>query len=351
MKRGSRFVYTRMPNFFAQNSTFSYIALYAHAFLHMRIFLHFHTWHFIHMHFKNFFFAQNFTFSAKAYFATIAINIRMKLFNELYCLYIESTRRDFLKQIAGTAAAATHNPGASKIIDAASSAHYSPAAFNFGYEISNATTIPSLTQLFKSLWDARKRKYTSDELKQHVEKSAKTLASGKPLDAKTALMLAASDPDVIAMSVSLKARQAARYTKNINASTHLDYEKFYDEFLEEHLDMLMDFFATGDTSFFANMWPLDIMFNNKVILSKQQAISRGIFSPVSQIKSNVEQYAQQAVKRPARRPSTPQIKNRDDIEYAPADYKGAWQHDADYQSLSMGESFNAGDTNKRQRTK
>jgi hypothetical protein len=267
----------------------------------------------------------------------------MKLFNELYCFYIESTRRDFLKQIAGTAAAAIHNPGASKIIDAASSAHYSPAAFNFGYEISNATTIPSLTELFKSLWDARKRKYTSDELKQHVEKSAKTLTSGKPLDAKTALMLAASDPDVMAMSVDLKARQAARYAKNINASTHLDYEQFYDEFFEEHLDMLMDFFA--------NMWPLDIMFNNKVILSKQQAISRGIFSPVSQIKSNVEQYAQQAVKRPTQQPSTPQIKNRDDIEYAPADYKGAWQHDADYQSLSMGESFNAGAANKRRRAK
>lgn len=85
----------------------------------------------------------------------------MTLFNDYYYLYMESTRRDFLKRVTGTVATAMHNPGAFKIIDAASSARHGPAAFNFGYDISDAITVPSLTQLFETLWSDRGRKYTS----------------------------------------------------------------------------------------------------------------------------------------------------------------------------------------------
>ena len=270
---------------------------------------------------------------------------------------MESTRRDFLKRMAGTAATAAFNPGVTEIANAASSSHYSPATFNFGYELSDAITVPSLTQLFETLWSSRGRKYTSSELKQHVEKSAKLLASGRPLDAKTILMLVASDANAMSMSASLKAHEARKYAKSIDSSDQVDYETFYDVFFEEQLEMLGDFFANGDMSFFNNMWPLDIMMNNKVILSKKKAIEHGIFSTVAQIKAKASETTQQVIehinKRQAakQQQSLSQSKHQDNIEYAPADYKGSWQHDADYQSLSMGESFNAGAANKRKRTK
>jgi len=266
----------------------------------------------------------------------------MHTFDRLYNFYIESTRRDFLKQIAGTAATAL-NPSAAGIANAASSGS---TAFNFGYELSNAITVPSLTEFFKTAWMNRGRKFTDSELKQHVEKSAKILASGKPLDTKTILMLIASDGNIMDMSASLKAYEAQNYARSMDLSDQVDYHTFYDDFFEEHLEMLGDFLATGDMSFFNNMWPLDIMMNNKIILSKNQAITQQIFPSVPQIKEKVRETAQQVIEHVKRRQaskqkqqSSLQTKDQDDIEYAPADYKGAWQHDPDYQSLSMGESF------------
>lgn len=159
-------------------------------------------------------------------------------------------------------------------------------------------------------------------------------------------MLLASDANAMSMSAKLKAHEAQKYAKSMGLSDQVDYETFYEGFFEEDLEMLGDFFANGDMRFFNNMWPLDILMNNNVILSKKKAIEHGIFSTVAQIKAKASETAQQIIehvnkRQAAKQQQSSQTKHQDSIEYAPADYKGAWQHDADYQSLSMGESFKA----------
>lgn len=257
----------------------------------------------------------------------------MHQFNQTYAAIIESTRRDFLKQATG-AIASMASPLASTASHVAG-----PSTFNFGYELSNAINIPTLTKLFQELW--KNRDYSLDELHNHVRKSYKVLKSIKRIDDRTAKMLLAYNAEALELSSGFKtgyARQTARKMNLDDEQTREFMRGFsHDANLEGYLDMLMEFLATGNQQLFEHLWPLDIMIDNKIVMTKQQAIQSGIFNPLSALKADMQQeFTQELSKMQQRKPR--QLQSRDDIEYSPADYKGGWQHDADYQSLSMGES-------------
>lgn len=263
----------------------------------------------------------------------------MHQFNQTYAAIIESTRRDFLKQATGAIASMTSPMASHMASPLASTASHVTGQPNFGYELSNTINIPTLTELFRELW--KNRDYSLDEFRNHVRKSYGILRSAKRIDARTAKMLLAYNIEGLNLSATLKSQYASQMARQMNLDDEQTREfkrSFsHDANLEGYLDMLMEFLATGNQQLFEHLWPLDIMIDNKIVMTKQQALQTGVFSPVSALKATMRQeFAQELSKIQQRKPK--QLQSRDDIEYSPADYKGGWQHDADYQSLSMGES-------------
>jgi hypothetical protein len=244
----------------------------------------------------------------------------------------EGTRRNFIKQVAGAVTSAIAAP-ATKAATVVSSIP-NP---NFGYDVSNAVEVSSLTELFSELW--KNKKYTPQQLMQHSKKTHDFLKAAKVIDARTAKMLLAFDvANTSKMTAMFQANRATKLGKQmgLNDSQIQELVSNYfneDAVMEDHLDMLIEFLATGDQEIFNHLMPLDVKIDGKVVMTKKQAIEQGVFKPLKALQTAADERIRKDIDRMKQNSM-----RDDDIEYSPMDYKGGWENDPDTQPLSW-ESF------------
>jgi hypothetical protein len=115
-----------------------------------------------------------------------------------------------------------------------------------------------------------------------------------------------------------------------------------DDMYEIFYKLQDQFMRNENNDLFNYLMPNEVWLDEKRIMTFDQAVDANIFKStefVNKMFNNMPQIkrdAQKVLKQIQQQ--HPQYADANDIEYSPMDYKGSWQHDADYQSLSMGES-------------
>lgn len=275
----------------------------------------------------------------------------MITFDKFYRAHLvnEATRRDFLKQITGAVAAAVGAP-----VNAAS-----PHAPHFVYDLTPTVSVKSLAYFL--------RKYKQVGFDDSKSKAAKLHPKFNTanLNSSTIKQLIAHGnqwidnlTDARKQAVEMMAPELQSINdKGINGAiyfmtTNARYQGYA---LSTARD---NFLKNNDDNVFNYIVPGDIKLNGKIIMTREQALQRGIFKPIKNIISTVGKDISADIKLAIDYYNSPQHKNQtvenlskkeqkketqdsknDKIEYSPADYKGGWQSDTDYQSLSMGESI------------
>ena len=264
-------------------------------------------------------------------------------------LVSESTRRDFLKQITGAVAAVIGAP-----VNAAA-----PQTPNFVYDLTPTVSVKSLAIFLRyykqvDVSDAMSRaeklhpKFNTGNLNNSTIKQL--IAYGKQWIGN---LQDARKQAIKIMALELQGIDDKRIADTIYyMANHDSYQ------LGAMVGARENFLKNNDDGVFNYIIPGDITLNGKIIMTKEQALQQGIFKPMKNIISTVgmdisadiksaidyynsPEYKNQTVEKLTKKDQkkTTQDNKTDSIEYSPADYRGSWQNDPDYQSLSMGESI------------
>ncbi len=265
-------------------------------------------------------------------------------------LVSESTRRGFLGQIMGTVAAAMGSPTTLPNIPA-------KQLSKFSYDLTDVISVDSIANYIN---DYGGGDALSDEaVLKKAKKIHAAFAAGK-LNTKTIKQLIVYDDNWLNVLQTIERDALEKFIiqNQQNLAPHIGDES-NGLFLDALADMLDEsdktyaleelrygFFTGDDYDVFNYIAPGDIKINGKVIMTQQQAIDKGIFEPMNDVISAISKYVEETadyIMKTDLDRSTDGNANYDaeyqDIEYSPADYKGGWEHDPDYQSLSMGESI------------
>ena len=262
----------------------------------------------------------------------------MHLFNQLYCIIIESTRRNFLKQGIGTIAAAAMP--SNNIADPIS--NIATPFDKVSYDLTNA----GIQNMIADAWDESSKEYTMHQLQKKASELMQRIKTGN-ISSKTYRRL-------LSYSSNLDANVSSVMQKIASSIKDADVQKQalddIADFADDDLADLVDSFKSDESEFLFDILPPgNITMNGNMVMSHQQAISQKIFKHPHEVlqalHDEVDQIASSAEYQVAAYNNAKKTKHhiqaQDAINYTPMDYKGGWQHDADYESLSMGESFNA----------
>ena len=272
----------------------------------------------------------------------------MHHFNQLYCTIIESTRRDFLKQVAGTVAAAA--APAAPAIAAAAPAVAAPTKFSmFAYDVGDAMDKHVLSSAIERYFS--NKKLSKQQMNHRVQHMQQNIQSGK-LNATTIKQLIALSDTSMEHFTSIYAAKMRHEIKQINndipikivadAINQYETSNSKDDMYEIFYKLQDQFMRNENNDLFNYLMPNEVWLDEKRIMTFDQAVDANIFKStefVNKMFNNMPQIkrdAQKVLKQIQQQ--HPQYADANDIEYSPMDYKGSWQHDADYQSLSMGES-------------
>lgn len=266
----------------------------------------------------------------------------MNIFNKTYHELMEATRRDFLKQAASAAIAI---PAANTMQPAAAV----PVAINMhAYDIGDSTDIYTLQSTIAQYFNDSN--LSREQIIQRANELRSKFANGK-FSNKTLKQLIATSETAMEAFIDQYSKALQREIAQLNSSIPMktiqsainiheeDDESMYHLFYE----LQGQFMRNENTDLFNYLMPNEVRQDENQIMSAAQAVGKNIFKSrehVMQMFNNMPQ-----IKRDARQiikqieEQHPQYNG--EPQYSPMDYKGGWQHDADYQSLSMGESFSA----------
>jgi hypothetical protein len=284
----------------------------------------------------------------------------MIAFEKFYNIRVvnESTRRSFLKQLMGTVAAAIGSPAtATKALAAQPS--------KFSYDLTNAMSIDSIANYIVDFGNGSR--LSEEALLKKAKKIHDEFAAGK-INAKTIKQLIAYDNswidvlqtverEALENFIEQNQQKLSPYMGDENNGLFLDalHGVLDDLSNTDALEELRQGFLAGDShDVFKYIVPGDIKINGKVIMTQQQAIDKGIFETMNNVISATVEYVNETADYfMETNLDNKSVDDADeyadeyaiddaghqDIEYSPADYKGSWENDPDYQSLSMGESI------------
>lgn len=272
----------------------------------------------------------------------------MHQFNQTYAAIIESTRRDFLKQATGAIGAVAANTHAVSEIPAApiakkAIARMLPFRHHIAYDITDSTDSYTLSDTIKRYFGGKE--LSRDQLKSRVQQMQIKLDS-KKFNAKTLKQL-------IATSESTMERFIDDYYNHLNAAiANINYnipEKVrkqtiananHDHVYKMYYNMVEEFMRNENDDLFNYLYPHQILRDKDIIMPahetndifKSGATVEKMFRTMPDLKYHAQQLTRKIEKQ------QPDYSKESIYKDHPMDYKGGWQHDADYQSLSMGES-------------
>lgn len=277
----------------------------------------------------------------------------MITFEKFYNAHIvnESTRRSFLKKAMGAIAGTFAGPGNVASPVAAAAKLGRPGFPLYTYDVTDATSLPNIKLMLAMLHD--QNPLSSKQMDLKANKIYEQFKSGR-FNTSTLKKLIAVSEETRNLFIThytgagldvLKSKMPDITNKQLYSEDVFLELRLYADRMFSNLETKL--FTDNDEEIFNYLPPFEIYFKDNLLMNRDEAQLKHIFKSLEEVEKNLLNNAElrQAVERIAKKAQKKAAqddkanKKADSIEYSPADYKGGWEHDPDYQSLSMGESI------------
>jgi hypothetical protein len=203
----------------------------------------------------------------------------MHHFNQLYCTIIESTRRDFLKQVAGTGAAAAA-PAAPAAPAVAAPTKFSLFAYDVGDAMNKHVLSSAIERYFSN------KKLSKQQMNHRVQHMQQNIQSGK-LNATTIKQLIALSDTSMEHFTSIYAAKMRHEIKQINndipikivadAINQYETSNSKDDMYEIFYKLQDQFMRNENNDLFNYLMPNEVWLDEKRIMTFDQAVDANIF--------------------------------------------------------------------------